>query len=124
MRAAFPALLENTLSNTLVHPKTFMVANAAGERVLPARQYATFTHYIQGEQFRFVVTQQPSSNVIKVTHRASGMGVAEIPHIALQAAVGDYFVAGKAAFEELVKRVGAARVRSVMAAKEPKGGAQ
>lgn len=105
-------------------PKTFMVAGRDGERTIPAEQLATFAHYIQGEQFRFVVTRLPGQAVAKVTHRASGMGVAEIRHSAIVAARLDWAVAGRSAVDELVERLGAARVRSVIAAKEPKGGAK
>lgn len=96
--------------------KTFMVADNAGNKTIEAQQLATFAHYIQNIQFRFVVTRAPGINTIALTHRDSGKRVAEITHNSIQAAVGDYKLAGQAALKALLDRAGEARVRSVLAA--------
>lgn len=96
--------------------KTFKVTGPNG--AFDAEQLATFAHYIQGTQFRFVVTRLPGSTIADVTHRASGKKVCSIPHISLQAAVSDYVVAGKSELKKLIERAGEARVRSVLSAAE------
>lgn len=98
--------------------KTFLVADSDGNRTIEAEQLATFAYYIQGEQFRFVVTHAPRINTVALTHRTSGKRVAEVPHISIQAARGDYKLAGEGALKALIARVGEARLRSVLAAAE------
>lgn len=78
--------------------KTFLVANSSGGKI-QAEQLATFAHYIQSEQFRFVVTRIPGLNVAAVTHRHSGRRVCDVPSIGVQAAMGDWQRAGRNALE-------------------------
>lgn len=92
--------------------KTFEVRNQRGEPT-QAQQHATFTEYVQGERFRFVVTQIVGE-LPAVTHRASTKRVCYIKPIELAAALGDFEVAGKAALQEVIRDKGAARVRSVL----------
>ncbi|SEJ85483.1 hypothetical protein [Achromobacter sp. NFACC18-2] len=96
--------------------KTFKVDTASGP--VEAAQHATFAHYIQGVQFRFVVTQMPGEHLPSVTHRASGKRVTSITVGDLSAALNDHKLAGKAALEAVIRRAGEARVRSVLAAAE------
>ncbi|WP_156509268.1 hypothetical protein [Ralstonia mannitolilytica] len=96
--------------------KTFKVAGADGP--IEAEQLGTFAYYIQNIQFRFVITKLPGMPTADVTHRVSGKRLCAIPFTALQAAVGDYVVAGKGELRNLIDRVGEARVRSVLAAAE------
>jgi hypothetical protein len=94
--------------------KTFMVADADGNKVIEAEQLATFAYYIQQIQFRFVVTRFGRDNTVALTDRASGKRVAAIPFTAIQASLGDYAVAGKGELKKLIDRAGEARVRSVL----------
>lgn len=94
-------------------PKTFMVAGSNRARTLPAQQLATFAHYLQGVQFRFVVTQLPNDQV-RVTHRASGSSVTAVEWSTLSACRGDHKGAGVMALKKLIDRVGEARIASVL----------
>jgi hypothetical protein len=97
--------------------KTFMVKSDNGAK-LEAEQLATFAYYVQGVQFRFVVTRLTSGFEVALTHRESGSRVLRVPHISINAALGDHEVAAKAELKKLIDRVGEARVRSVLAAAE------
>lgn len=94
-------------------PKTFMVADANRSRTLVARQLATFAHYLEGIQFRFVVTQLPNDQV-RLTHRATGTALTTVEWITLSACRGDHKNAGVLALKKLIERVGEARVASVL----------
>ncbi|KGC20292.1 hypothetical protein DM48_7853 [Burkholderia gladioli] len=96
--------------------QTFMVADMNGGRSIKAVQLATFAHYIEGVQFRFVVTRLPVPSSIGVTHRDSGKRVCELSDDAIAAAAGDYVVAARGELGKLIQRVGTARMRSVLAA--------
>lgn len=96
--------------------RTFKIQTANGP--VDAEQYATFTRYIQSEQFRFVVTRETPLSPFVVTHRASGKKVAEITHTELAACLNNKEDAGKLALSKLIDRAGEARVRSVLAAAE------
>jgi len=97
--------------------KTFKVTNKQGDTI-ELEQLATFAHYIQNEQFRFVVTREAPSLPLVVTHRASGKRVANITHSQQMAALGDLVGAAKLAIGELIAKAGEARVRSVLSAAE------
>ncbi|WP_396328518.1 hypothetical protein [Burkholderia anthina] len=97
---------------------TFMVADADGNRTLEAEQLATFAHYIQGVQYRFVVTKLPHEHVGSVTHRASGSKVCSLTVNGMLAALNDAKVAGEAELTKLIARHGEARVASVLRAAE------
>lgn len=97
--------------------KEFLVAGLNGRTII-AFQLATFAHYIENIQFRFVVTQIPGAAEVVLTHRNSGRRVCAVPHISIQAAAGDYVVAARGELEKVIERAGAARVRSVLAAAE------
>lgn len=101
-----------------IKPRMFMCQGPDGGRTLEAEQLATFAHYIQGAQFRFVVTKLPGEVVGSVTHRHSGARVCAIPVIALQASAGDVKVAAIGELEKVIARAGAARVASVLRAAE------
>lgn len=75
---------------------------------------ATFTHYIENVQFRFVVTQENPLHRPAVTHRVSGSRVCYITPTIQAAALGDMLGAGKLAIEALIKEKGAARVFDVL----------
>lgn len=96
--------------------KTFMVADKDGQKTLATEQLATFAHYIQSIQFRFVVTRTAADNTVSLTHRDSGKRVAVIPFTSIQASLGDYKLAGQSALKSLIGKVGEARVRSVLSA--------
>ncbi|MDN7919217.1 hypothetical protein QZM99_14100 [Burkholderia gladioli] len=96
--------------------QTFMVADSNGARTIKAVQLATFAHYIESVQFRFVVTRLPGPKSIGLTHRDSGKRVCDLPDDAIAAAAGDYVVAARAELGKLIQRVGTARMRSVLAA--------
>ncbi|MCA8110243.1 hypothetical protein [Burkholderia cepacia] len=96
--------------------KTFKVAGPDGQKTLIAEQLATFAYYIQGVQFRFVVTRLQGSTEVAVTARNSGSKVAAVPFVSVQASLGDYVTAGKSALMKVIERAGEARVRSVLTA--------
>lgn len=83
--------------------KTFQIL-VGGEK-LEVPQLATFTHYLNNVQFRFVVTQA-KGDVAAVTHRASGKRVCAIPDMTMLASLGDAAVAGKRALDALVAQKG------------------
>lgn len=98
---------------TLPKQKTFEVAIRVGTelQVKPAWQLATFTHYILGVQYRFVVTKlgtEPET----VTHRLSGMRFAPISFQNKLDSKGDIRTAGKLAVAEKVKTMGALFVKA------------
>ncbi|SPA25913.1 conserved hypothetical protein [Cupriavidus taiwanensis] len=98
--------------------KTFLVAGTDGSKTIEAEQLATFAHYIQNVQYRFVVTRVPGDNSIGVTHRNSGKRVCTIAYGSVAAAANDYKVAGLSALQALVTKVGEARVASALRAAE------
>lgn len=97
--------------------KTFKITTKDGETIA-IEQLATFTYYIQKEQFRFVVTREAPSMPFVVTHRASGKRVTDITPSQQMAALGDLAGAAKLALGTLIDKAGEARVRSVLAAAE------
>jgi hypothetical protein len=97
--------------------KTFKVTTKQGDTI-EIEQLATFAHYIQNEQFRFVVTREAPSLPLVVTHRASGKRVTDITPSQQMASLGDLVGAAKLAIGALIAKAGEARVRSVLAAAE------
>ena len=91
--------------------KTFEVASAAG--TLSARQLGTFTHYIKGEQFRFVVTELPGELPV-LTHRISRMRVCRITLTELAASRHNVVDAAKIALQKLIQNKGADRIHDVL----------
>lgn len=89
----------------------YTIKNMKAGEPLEVDQLATFAHYVQGEQFRFVVLRMPDGET-SLTHRESGKRVAVLPRLTL---AHDYVDAGKRAIEALVKKHGEARVRGVLA---------
>jgi hypothetical protein len=102
------------LTVSKIEPRKFMCQAADRSRTLEAEQLATFAHYIQGAQFRFVVTKLPGEVVGSVTHRASGARVCSIPVVSLQASRGDVKVAAVSELKKAIERAGEARVASVL----------
>lgn len=98
--------------------KYFKVADGQGNKTLDAEQLDTFAYYVQGVQFRFVVTRLRGSSDVVVTHRASGKRICAVPHGSIIAALGDYKRAAVSELQKLVAAKGEARVRSVLAAAE------
>jgi hypothetical protein len=96
---------------------TFKVTSKQGDTI-ELEQLATFAHYIQNEQFRFVVTREAPSLPLVVTHRASGKRVTDITPSQQMASLGDLVGAAKLAIGALIAKAGEARVRSVLAAAE------
>ncbi|SFD51628.1 hypothetical protein SAMN05216577_1285 [Pseudomonas citronellolis] len=86
----------------------FKVRTADGVFV-EAEQLATFTHYLQAVQFRFVVTRLHGGRPA-VTHRVSGKWIADIPQSTLAACRGDYRDAGKLVLIDVIRRQGEERV--------------
>lgn len=82
-----------------------------------AEQLATFTHYVKGSQFRFIVTRYASE--VSVTHRLTGLRICAPTQIV--SALGDYAAAGKAAVQSLINTKGADRVHDVLTRAEQKG---
>lgn len=99
--------------------KTFAVRMANGERK-EAQQLATFTRYLKGAQFRFVVTQLPGE-LPAVTHRQSGMRVVPVAYSTLAACRNDAKEAGYLALTNLVADKGEDRVHDVLSRAESTG---
>jgi hypothetical protein len=97
--------------------KTFKVTTKQGDTI-EIEQLATFAHYIQNEQFRFVVTREAPSLPLVVTHRASGKRVTDITPSQQMASLGDLVGAAKLAIGALIAKAGEAWVRSVLSAAE------
>lgn len=98
--------------------KIIKVADKNGERTIDAEQIATFAHYIDGKQFRFIVTRVVGSNRVSVTHRASGKSVADVTFTSAQAHLGDMASAGRAVVDALVNRAAARHVAAILTAAE------
>lgn len=74
-----------------------------------AEQLATFTHYIKGYGFRFIVTKRgPDASV---THRLTGLRICAA---SAATSLGDWLVAGRTAVDALVKDKGADRVVEIL----------
>jgi hypothetical protein len=92
--------------------RKILVADRSGAKTVEAEHYATFTSYVQGVAYQFVVTRAPGESGSKITHRKSGysLGPVESSHIA--AAAFDYKEAGKLALVAILEKHGEARVAS------------
>lgn len=95
--------------------KTFKVLDSDG-KVMEVEQLATFTHDVQDENFRFVVTRRASHLPLDVTHRISGKRVTSISYTQQAACLNDHIGAARLALKTLCEQHGEARVRSVLAA--------
>lgn len=98
--------------------RKILVADRNGNLTIEAEHYATFTEYLGGEAFQFLVTRAPLEHASRVTHKASGfsVGIVESSHIA--AASFDYRLAGRLALKAICAKHGEARVASALRAKE------
>lgn len=94
--------------------KTFKVKTDSGE--VDADQLATFTGYVKGRGFRFVVTRLPGHADVRLTHRSSTAAVAHVPHS--EAMRTDWEKAGRAALEALIAKHGEDRVHVVLLSAE------
>lgn len=81
---------------------------------LKLEQLGTFAEYINGVQFRFVVTREHASLPVAVTHRISGARVCNISHLQQAACLGDIVGAAKLALKHLIDAKGADRVHDVL----------
>lgn len=95
--------------------KTFLVAIKDGETA-PANQLATFTRYLDGVQFRFVVTQLPLEEPV-VTHRLSRKRVCRIMRHQL-ACCSNVKDAANLAINGLIHQFSETRLRAKLAAAE------
>ena len=84
-----------------------------GKKMVRAKKFAM---EIQGEEFFFLFHKSPSHNCMKVSEFVSGKGVVDVPTMVIIQAGNDEIAAAKGEIQKLVDRVGAARVRSVLAA--------
>lgn len=98
--------------------KTFKIKNVKSGELIDAEQLATFAGYVQNVQFRFVVTRLHSAGEAALTHRTSTMRVAPVTAEQVQAARGDYEVAGRTALAAVIESRGAARVAAALRAAE------
>lgn len=98
--------------------RKIMVADRDGKLTVEAEHYATFTEYLQGVAYQFVVTRAPLEHASRVTHKKSGfsLGLVESSHIA--SANFDYKLAGKLALKAICEKHGEARVASAVRSKE------
>lgn len=96
--------------------KTFKV-HISGGQFVEAQQLATFTRYLQGIQFRFVVTRMAGEQPA-VTHRLSGKRVCWITHTEQAACLGRIKDAANLALDHLIQQHSEARLRSVLAGAE------
>ena len=73
-----------------------------------------FSHYVQNQQFWFLLHEAVNSNALTVTHWDSGKKVLDVSMITRMETLDDK-KAAKADLDKLIQRHGAARVRSVLA---------
>jgi hypothetical protein len=74
-----------------------------------------FSHYVANIRVWFFLHKTIGGGGRTVTHYDSGKRVLEVPHHTVAACCNDAKAAAKMALEGLIKRVGAERVRSVLA---------
>lgn len=89
----------------------------AGERVDVPGRY--FSHYIAGIQFWFALHDALDHVAKSITHADSGMRVCLLGPTSILAALGDEMLAARSELDRVIDRVGAARLRSVMAGAKP-----
>lgn len=79
-------------------------------------QLATFTHYIKGRQFRFLVTRYAGE--ISVTHRLTGLRICAA---SASSSLSDWALAGKGAVDALIAEKGVDCVADVLGRAEKMG---
>lgn len=116
---AIRAFLTNV--SEIPEPKTVCVSDKDGKNHT-VECFGTFDYPIDGQTFRFHITREINGLSKVVTHAKSGMkacnvavGVAYLPAFAK---LHNDKARARLALDALVERVGAARVRSVIAAQE------
>lgn len=95
-----------------------LVADARGEKTIPAEKFATFTEYLSGTAYQFLVTRELKSSVLKVTHKKSGFSLGPVCSNSIIAAASDYKLAGRLALKAIIEKHGEARVASAVRSKE------
>lgn len=109
-RAILPGFESDTMKTTFKTPSG-----------LELEQLGTFTEYIKGQQFRFVVTRERPLLPLCVTHRLSGCRVVEITHSQQMASLNDVVGAAKLAIKHLMDAKGVDRVHDVLTRAEKMG---
>lgn len=94
--------------------RKILVADRDGNKAIEAEHYATFTTYVQGVAYQFVVTRAPLEHASRVTHKASGKSVGTVLSNHIAAANFDYKEAGKLALATIIEKHGEARVASAL----------
>lgn len=98
--------------------RKILVADQYGKKTIEADHLATFTEYLNGEAFQFVVTRAPLQMAVKVTHKRSGFSLGAVESSQVLAAGSDYKTAGKLALRAIAEKHGEARVASALRTKE------
>lgn len=94
--------------------RKILVADRDGKKCIEAEHYATFTEYVGGVAYQFVVTRAPLEHASRVTHKESGKSMGPVLSAHIAAANFDYKVAGRLALKAIVEKHGEARVASAL----------
>lgn len=97
--------------------RKILVADRNGKKTIEAEHYATFTEYLQGVAYQFVVTRAPLEPGSRVTHKDSGFSLGPVLSSHIASANFDYKLAGKAALRAICEKHGEARVASALRTK-------
>lgn len=92
--------------------RKILVADRNGKKTIEADHYATFTAYVAGIAYQFVVTRAPLESSSRVTHRKSGFSCGPVLSSHVAAADFDYKLAGQLALKTIIEKHGEARVAS------------
>lgn len=92
--------------------RTVLVRDQYGNKSIRAELFATFTAYVQGVAFQFVVTRAPGQSGCVVTHKRSGFSLGPVLSAHVAVANFDYKLAGRRALAAIIEKHGEARVAS------------
>jgi len=92
--------------------RKILVRDQHGNRTLEAELFATFTEYVQGVAYQFVVTRSRGQSSSVVTHKRSGFSLGPVLSSHVAASNFDYKLAGRLALAAVIQKHGEARVAS------------
>lgn len=94
-------------------PRGKVAIQIEGKRVDVPGRY--FSHYVANIQYWFALHDAPDHVAKSITHADSGMRVCLLGPTSILAALGDEMLAARSELDKVITRVGAERIRSVMA---------
>lgn len=92
--------------------RTVLVRDQYGKKSISAELFATFTEYVEGAAYQFVVTRAPGQSGSVVTHKRSGFSLGPVLSAHVATANFDYKLAGRLALAAIIEKHGPARVAS------------